>query len=58
VSLAHAVLADVVDDKVSATAARDIYGVVFDGARVDEAKTTRLRDTLRNTRPATSPLAP
>ena len=53
-----AVLADVVDDKVSVTAARDIYGLVFDGKQVDEAKATRLRDTRRETRPATSPLAP
>jgi N-methylhydantoinase B len=53
-----AVLADVVDDKISVTAARDIYGVVMDGDRVDEAKTIRLRDTLRETRPAISPPAP
>jgi N-methylhydantoinase B len=53
-----AVLADVVDDKISVTAARDSYGVVMDGDRVDEAKTIRLRDTLRETRPAISPPAP
>jgi N-methylhydantoinase B len=42
-----AVLADVIDEKISANAARESYGVVMEGDRVDEAKTARLREAMR-----------
>jgi len=37
------VLADVLDDKVSGEAARELYGVVIEGSAIDEAATRRLR---------------
>ena len=37
------VLADVLDDKVSGEAARELYGVVIEGGAIDEAATRRLR---------------
>lgn len=40
---AAAVLEDVVDRKVSVTAARDHYGVIIEGGAIDEAATRRLR---------------
>jgi N-methylhydantoinase B len=41
------VLADVIDGKVSAAAARDAYGVAIDGNRVDETGTAQLRKAMR-----------
>ena len=41
------VLADVLDEKVSLAAARDLYGVVVEEKSVDEAATRRLRAKLR-----------
>ena len=38
-----AVLRDVLDEKVSASAARELYGVVIQGGAIDEAATRRLR---------------
>jgi N-methylhydantoinase B len=44
------VLADVLDRKVSAEAARDVYGVVIDDAgKIDEPATARRRDVLAST---------
>lgn len=45
-----AVLADILDRKVSAEAARDVYGVVLDrgGRRVDETATAKLRAGLHD----------
>jgi len=37
------VLADVLDEKVSARAARELYGVVIKAGAIDEAATRRLR---------------
>ena len=47
-----AVLADVLDGKVSAEAARESYGVALTpgGASVDEALTKECRETLRRQR--------
>jgi len=49
----EAVLADVVEERLTADYARDVYGVVLDGTplRVDSAATERLRDELRAARP-------
>ena len=46
-----AVLDDVLDEYISPTAARQVYGVVIDGAsmQVDAGATARLRETLRVT---------
>jgi N-methylhydantoinase B len=41
------VLADVLDDKVSADAARELYGVVIKGGAIDEAATRRLRAKVK-----------
>lgn len=41
-----AVLADVLDEKISRDYARCVYGVVIDGDRVDEKATERLREAL------------
>jgi N-methylhydantoinase B len=41
------VLDDVLDDYVSVAAARDLYGVVVAGDRVDPAATARLRAARR-----------
>ena len=41
------VLADVLDEKVSLAAARDLYGVAVEEKSVDEAATRRLRAKLR-----------
>jgi N-methylhydantoinase B/oxoprolinase/acetone carboxylase alpha subunit len=44
---AKAVLADVLDRKVSVEAARAEYGVAIENGRIDEDDTRRLRDTRR-----------
>ena len=44
---AELVLADVVAGKVSLEAARDIYGVIIEGGKVDAAATARQRSALR-----------
>jgi N-methylhydantoinase B len=41
------VLADVLDDKVSAEAARELYGVVIKGGAIDPAATRRLRSKAK-----------
>ncbi|MCI2420034.1 hydantoinase B/oxoprolinase family protein [Saccharopolyspora sp. K220] len=46
----RAVVADVVDEFVSADQARDVYGVVLDGDGFDAEATAALRDRIRLTR--------
>jgi len=47
---AGAVLADVLDGKVSVAAAQDSYGVAIDGHAVDDASTSRLRAARQSTK--------
>jgi len=46
------VLADVLDGKISASVARNVYGIVLtsDGAAVAEVETKECRETLRHDR--------
>lgn len=44
------VLSDVVSGRVTASVARDVYGVVLAGETVDDGKTVALRDALRRER--------
>ena len=46
----HAVLHDVVEDKVSSTAAATVYGVVLTDGMIDQAATTTRRAELRDER--------